>query len=155
MANFHFVFLLELSINLRSMIKYLKECFILYPNTLNSVEKIHLLVVFFSTHFSVSWYWMKHSFPCLIYYSNFNSWRIENVLFRCTKLNMASLISHENSLFACFSTLSFFCSVLKFNIFSIVHSRTWLNIWSKNLRFFQISVSILWISLTECFLHPK
>ena len=53
---------------LRSYIKYLKECFIRYPNTLRSVKRTRRLCLVFSIHFSVFGYLMKHSSVCLIHY---------------------------------------------------------------------------------------
>ena len=51
---------------LRSYIKYLKECFIRYPNTLRSVKRTRRLCLVLSINFSVFGYPMKHL--CLIYY---------------------------------------------------------------------------------------
>ena len=53
---------------LRGYIKHLKECFIRYPNTSKLVKKNSAAPRFFSTHFSVFGYLMKHSSLRLIYY---------------------------------------------------------------------------------------
>ena len=55
---------------LRSYVKHSKECFIRYPNTSKLVKKKFGCALFFSTHFSVFGYLMKHFSLCLIYYFN-------------------------------------------------------------------------------------
>ena len=55
--------------SLRSYMKQLKECFLLFPNTSKLVKKTWLCLVF-PTYFSVFGNRTKHSSSCLIYCLN-------------------------------------------------------------------------------------
>ena len=69
---------------LRSSIKHSKECFIRYPNTSKLVKKNSAAASFFSTHFSVFEYLMKHSSSCLIYYLKQNKTKQSAIVRFCS-----------------------------------------------------------------------
>ena len=70
---------------LRSYIKHEEECFIRYPNTSKLVKKNLGCASFFSIHFLVFGYLMKHSSSCLIYYIT-GSWTVLFLFFLFFKI---------------------------------------------------------------------